>query len=381
MISVNTSHLFVAARTHEGMSGKNNEDRFSVTAYRVSQSDPTPVVFAIVSDGIGGHRAGETAAEIAVETISEDVALSDGTHPVLTLQEAIIHASNSILAESETDDEKKGMGATCACVWVIGDRAYTATVGDSRIYLVRGTSIQQVSTDHTWIQEAISAGLLSPEEARSHPNAHVIRRYLGSRQVVEPDFRLKLNSSEGDAQSESNQGLQFLPKDLILLCSDGLTDLVNDDEILQALQTKDLDAGLNSMIELANQRGGHDNITIVVLGVPETFSQTKPLPEHHVPTRRKRRILMPCLVTVIVILLVSTIVLTGGYFFYTQYWLPSTSPVTSTPVVATAPPGTTTSVVVPSLSPGTQPTSPEPAGSLQPTTAGNAQPPVPTTSP
>lgn len=336
MISVNNSHLFVAAKTHEGMSGKNNEDRFAVTAYKLSQADPTPVVFAIVSDGIGGHRAGETAAEIAVETISEDVALSDGTHPVLTLQEAIIHASNSILAESETDSEKKGMGATCACVWVIGDQAYTATVGDSRIYLVREKTIQQLSTDHTWVQEAIGAGLLSPEDARSHPNAHVIRRYLGSRQTVEPDTRLKLAANEDDAQSEANQGLRLLPKDQVLLCSDGLTDLVNDDEILQALQSNELEASLSSLIELANQRGGHDNITIVALGVPESISQTKPLPGHLKPHRRRRRLVVPCLLTTLIVLLLATLALAGVYIYW-QYVIPTDQPAVATSVEGTLP--------------------------------------------
>ncbi len=336
MISVNTSHLFVAAKSHAGMSGKNNEDRYAVTAYKLSQADPTPVVFAVVSDGIGGHRAGETAAEIAVETISEDVAHSDGSHPVLTLREAIIHASSSILAESETDGDKKGMGATCACVWVIDSQAFIATVGDSRIYLVRGDTVQQLSTDHTWVQEAIGAGLLSPEDARSHPNAHVIRRYLGSRQTVEPDTRVKLNAIEDDTQSEANQGVLLQPKDQILICSDGLTDLVNDSEILQVLQSKDPESSIDSLIELANQRGGHDNITIVVLGVPESISQTKPLPEQLKPTRRKRRLVLPCLISVFLILLLGTIGLGIGYV-YLEYLRPTQPPAVVTTVEATIP--------------------------------------------
>lgn len=337
MISVNNSHLFVAAKSHAGVSGKNNEDRFSVTAYQLSQSIPTPVVFAIVSDGIGGHRAGETAAEIAVETISKDVALSDGSHPVLTMKEAIIHASNLILAESESDGDKKGMGATCACVWVIGDQVYTATVGDSRIYLIRGEAIQQISTDHTWVQEAITAGLLSPEDARNHPNAHVIRRYLGSRQTVEPDFRLKLNASEDDAQAEANQGSLLLPKDQILMCSDGLTDLVDDHEIVMTLQSKDLENSIDSLIALANQRGGHDNITIVALSVPETISQTKPLPEQVKSSpKKRRRILMPCLLTILLVILLGTIILGGGYL-YLQYLRPTQTPVISATTEATLP--------------------------------------------
>ncbi|OGO31318.1 MAG: hypothetical protein A2Z16_02695 [Chloroflexi bacterium RBG_16_54_18] len=366
MISVNTSHLFVAAKSHAGMSGKNNEDRYTVTAYKVSQADPTPVVFALVSDGIGGHRAGETAAEIAVETISEDVAHSDSSHPVLTLKEAIIHASNSILAESETDGDKKGMGATCACVWVIGDQAYIATVGDSRIYLVRSETIQQVSIDHTWVQEAIGAGLLSPEEARSHPNAHVIRRYLGSPQTVEPDTRFKLNADEDDAQSEANQGMRLQPKDQILICSDGLTDLVNDNEILQALQSKDPDNSIDSLIELANQRGGHDNITIVVLGIPEAISQTKPLPGQLKPARRKRRLMLPCLITAFLILLLGTIGLGIGYV-YLEYLRPAQTPDIATTVEGTIPSVTSPPVTITGIPNQTQPATPETVGTAEDT--------------
>jgi len=365
MISVNTSHLFVAAKSHAGMSGKNNEDRYAVTAYKLRQADPTPVVFAVVSDGIGGHRAGETAAEIAVEIISEDVAHSDGSHPVLTLREAIIHASNSILAESETDEDKKGMGATCACVWVIGSQAFIATVGDSRIYLVRGDTVQQLSTDHTWVQEAIGAGLLSPEEARSHPNAHVIRRYLGSRQTVEPDTRFILNTNEDDTQSEANQGMIMQPKDQVLICSDGLTDLVNDNEILQVLQTKDPENSIDTLTELANHRGGHDNITIVVLGVPESISQTKPLPEQSKPTRRKRRLVLPCLISVFLILLLGTIGLGIGYV-YLEYLRPTQPPAIETTVEATIPVLASPVVTESSIPVQTQPATPDDSGTPTP---------------
>jgi serine/threonine protein phosphatase PrpC len=345
MIPVERSHLYVAVNSHAGMSGKNNEDRYAVSAFQLAKNNPTPVVFAVVSDGIGGHRAGENAAEIAVETISEDVAHSDASHPVRTLREAIIHASNMILAESETDIEKKGMGATCACAWVIDDQMYTATVGDSRIYLIRGDQIQQISTDHTWIQEALSAGLLTPEETRNHPNAHVIRRYLGSRQIVEPDTRLKLSATDDDAQAEANQGYRLQPKDQILMCSDGLTDLVNDDEILQALKTKGQEQAVESLIALANQRGGHDNITIVTLGLPEKISQTKPLPP---PTfkLRQRSLRVPCLVSAILVFLMAA-TLAGGIFIYTKYFRSATPPTAGTPVEASQPALTTPGTAMP----------------------------------
>ena len=96
--------------------------------------------------------------------------------------------------------------------WIIGDKLHTAYVGDSRIYLIRGGRIQQLTVDHTWVQEAIEKGVLTPEMAREHPNVHVIRRYLGSPKPPDPDFRLKLFDDEGDQHAENNQGVQLLPR-------------------------------------------------------------------------------------------------------------------------------------------------------------------------
>jgi len=265
MIVTEEKHLEVAAHSHAGMSGKNNEDRFGVFHYRRNASDDTPAVLAVVADGIGGHRAGEIAARLAVETISQAVGNSDAREPVKILTDAIIQAGELIREQAEGDQDQKGMGATCACVWVVGDKLYTATVGDSRIYLIRDEKISQISTDHTWVQEALDHGALTPEQARNHPNVHVIRRYLGSPQPVVPDVRLRLDIEEDDAQAEANQGARLQPTDRLLLCSDGLTDLVKDHEILAALQTNQLEAAVQYLINLANHRGGHDNITIIAL--------------------------------------------------------------------------------------------------------------------
>ena len=278
MIPAERAHLRIAARSHPGMSGKNNEDRYSISAYRVSLDDPAPSVLAIVSDGIGGHRAGEVAAEVAVETISQFIAASEADNPQESLRQAIIDAGQAIYAQSEADDSQRGMGATCACAWIIGDRLYIATVGDSRIYLIRNKKIRQLSVDHTWIQEALEKGALTPDEARNHPNAHVIRRYLGSRQPAQPDLRIRLQVNETDYQSKANQGLTLLPGDQLILCSDGLTDLVSDVEILQTLtEQASLETALEQLIDLANNRGGHDNITIVSLGVPAATTEVAPV--------------------------------------------------------------------------------------------------------
>ena len=272
MIRITRAHLNVDAQTHPGMTGKNNEDRYAVASFVLDKRDRTPVVFAVLADGIGGHRAGEVAAELAVNHMMQVIARSDGRHIRHTIEEAVIEASDAIAAHSESNENLKGMGATCATAWIVGDKLHTAYVGDSRIYLIRGGRIQQLTVDHTWVQEAIERGVLTPEMARQHPNVHVIRRYLGSPTPPDPDFRLKLFNDEGDQHAENNQGLQLQPSDILLLCSDGLTDLVWNDEILETIRSKpNVKEASRALIELANSRGGHDNITVVLIAVPPNF--------------------------------------------------------------------------------------------------------------
>src|SRR5512141_851286 len=272
MIRIQRAHLNVEAQTHAGMTGKNNEDRYAVASFVLEDESKTPVVFAVLADGIGGHRAGEVAAELAVNHIMQVVAKSDGKHIPQTIGKAVTEASEAIAAHSASNENLKGMGATCAIAWIIGDRLYTAYVGDSRIYLMREGRIQQLTVDHSWVQEAIEKGLITPEMARDHPNVHVIRRYLGSPEPPDPDFRLKFFNGEGDRQAEANQGLQLLPDDVLLLCSDGLTDLVWNDEILETVRTKpSIKEAARALIDLANARGGHDNTTIILISVPSDF--------------------------------------------------------------------------------------------------------------
>lgn len=268
MIRIQRSPLYVAAVSHPGMAGRQNEDRFAVSAYRLDEKDPTRSVFAIVSDGIGGHRAGEIAAEMAVETISHMVAQSDARRPLDVLDRAIQVTSEAIAVKAKDDTQRLGMGTTCACAWVIGDKLFTASVGDSRIYLLRNGGLMQLTVDHTWVQEAVEKGILQPEDARGHPNVHVIRRYLGSNKTPQADVRMRLAKNESDTQSRSNQGLRLLPGDVLLLCSDGLTDLVHDEEIEPAVRGLDLQTAAKTLVELACSRNGQDNITVVMVLVP-----------------------------------------------------------------------------------------------------------------
>lgn len=336
MIPAERAHINVAAVSHPGISGKSNEDRYSVSAFLTPHDPPQPNLLAIVADGIGGHRAGEIAAEIAIETISQTIAASDASHPTQTLQEAIQLASQVIYQQAEKNLNQRGMGSTCACCWIIGDLLFTANVGDSRIYLIRNGAIQQISTDHTWIQEAIDQGALAPGQAKNHPNAHVIRRYLGSRQPAVPDLRLKLNNLENDQQAEMNQGFGLKPGDQLLLCSDGLTDLVEDQEILSYLQNNPMETALNQLVALSNQRGGHDNITIIGLQIPEVPASSKTFPPR--ATRQRSRVTTCSIWVAIAIfgaLLIGSITL--GYFNQAGPRATETPVASSSPVPAILP--------------------------------------------
>lgn len=309
MIPVTKAHVQIAAGTDPGKKGKNNEDRYAVSAYLVSEEQPIPAVLAIVADGIGGHRAGEVAAEMAVEKISSEIAASnpvgsDPAYPAEILGRALRSASQVIYQRAASDSAIQGMGTTCACCWIIGDRLYTASLGDSRIYFIHGGDIHQVSTDHTWVQEAIDIGALTPEQARSHPNVHIIRRFLGSSEQPEPDIRLRLDREETSQQAQANQGMKLVPGDQLLLCTDGLTDLVQQDEILTVLEEKKGQPGVSRLIELANQRGGHDNITAVLINVPSSTGLTQRLPV------RRRKLPLACL-TFGLLLILTVAILVG----------------------------------------------------------------------
>jgi PPM family protein phosphatase len=281
MIRTTLAHLHFAALSHAGRSGKNNEDRYSVSSFLVSKDDSRPSVFAIVADGIGGHRAGEVAAELAVNYISMHVAESNAKKPLKILESAIHDASQAIASHAASNNKTEGMGATCVCAWVIENKLYTAYVGDSRIYLLRDKYIQRLSTDHTWVQEAYEKGIITAEQMHDHPNVHVIRRHLGGVKLPEVDFRLRLDYSETDEEALENQGFQLQPGDTILMCTDGLTDLVWDDEIQKTIRShRDLQAAADALVDLANERGGHDNITVVLLAMPrldDTASQKRRL--------------------------------------------------------------------------------------------------------
>ncbi len=263
---VSESELIAAAGTHPGETGKNNEDAYALMFYQAENGDP--VTLAVVADGVGGNRAGEIASSLAVRAITEEVAASEGEDYAAVFTQAVNTASAVLAEHAKIFDEYLGMGTTCAIALVRARRLYTAYIGDSRLYLLRGGQCRQVSVDHTWLQAALDYKIITNEEVASHPRQHVLIRYIGGKVKAKPDFRLKLTEAESATEAEAHQGMQLLPGDAVLLCSDGLSDLVSAEEIGAALLGAPPAQAVEALIAQARARGGHDNITIIVLHLP-----------------------------------------------------------------------------------------------------------------
>lgn len=270
MFPIQDPHLNVSAVSHPGEKRDINEDNHVVNSYRVKHKKDK-VLIAIVADGIGGHQAGEVASEITVETIIERLTKESVDDPLGSMQLAITEAGHSVFGAAQQSADFYGMGSTVAIAYVVGNRLFTAHVGDSRIYLQRRGHLQQITKDHTWIQEAIEHHIIEEHEAQDHPRAHMLQRAIGSPEPPQPDFRMLLTDGETEAQSTQHQGLKLKPGEKILLCTDGLTDLVRDDEIHIALLEQTPNEAAQSLVSLARARGGHDNITVVILEVPDEW--------------------------------------------------------------------------------------------------------------
>lgn len=210
-------------------------------------------VFAVVCDGMGGANAGNVASELAVRHISEYVIRSyrDGmnmTDTEKTLKNAIVSANISLYDKAVNNTELAGMGTTAVAAFVKDGTAVIAHVGDSRIYLVNG-EIKQLTRDHSVVQSLIESGKITPEDAKVHPRKNVITRALGAEEDVAVDSDC-LNLSNGDT---------------LLLCSDGLTNFLDDKDILTVFQNNDISAVAERLVEEANKNGGGDNITVVTV--------------------------------------------------------------------------------------------------------------------
>ena len=205
-----------------------------------------PPLFA-VTDGMGGARAGQLAAELAATVLEEGASEIDG---VDALVHAVEEANRRIWERSVSDPETTGMGAVATVALVRDGTVAIGHVGDSRAYLIRGGAIEQLTKDHSLVAELVESGVLTPEEAEHHPQRSAITRALGTEPAVEVDVRTVAGE----------------PGDVFLLCSDGLSSMVPDDEVVAAVEAvaRDPERAAEALVAAANARGGEDNITVVI---------------------------------------------------------------------------------------------------------------------
>ena len=248
------------ALTDVGRKRKGNEDSLFVNAEQN---------LFVVADGMGGHAAGEVASKIAVDAINEFICLTGGDEEITwpfgldenisydgnRLKTAIRFANKKVLDATREKSEYEGMATTVAAVLVDDAVANLGHVGDSRVYLFRDGAVSQLTSDHSWVNEQLLSGVISADQARSHPLRNVVTRALGGKADLQVEMQVH----------------KIQPGDVLLLCSDGLTTMLADDEMAKLLQQAgdDLLKAAKSLVAAANGRGGEDNITVLLLKFQE----------------------------------------------------------------------------------------------------------------
>ncbi len=245
--------LEVAELSDVGRRRDSNEDNMTRYVPKDSKIMERKGAIFVVADGMGGHAAGEVASEIAVEAIREEYYEAESDGVIEGLQHAIKQANRVIYERATEQAGRAGMGTTCVAVVTRGPLAYIANVGDSRVYLIRDGQMRQLTNDHSWVAEQVRAGMLTDEQARTHAHRNVITRALGTQAEVEPDLFVEV-LQEGDR---------------LLLCTDGLSGPVSDPEMNRIISSSPPQEAVRALIAQANEQGGPDNITAVLIHVQE----------------------------------------------------------------------------------------------------------------
>ena len=246
-----------AARTDVGVVRSGNEDSYLMASDRG---------LFIVADGMGGHAAGEVASDMATRIIPEEYRPARGMSDDELMSQmigAIRSANEAIFHRTLSEHDKRGMGTTATVLHLLPRRYLIGQVGDSRAYLLRGGVLSQLTKDHSYVQEQVDAGRLTPEEARVHPYANVITRCVGSSSEVVPD--LFFGTLEAG--------------DLLLLASDGLTGMLDDEDVHEIMASAlPLEPMVDALIAGANHRGGLDNVTTILVRIEEVAAPTGEVP-------------------------------------------------------------------------------------------------------
>ncbi len=232
--------------TDIGKKRKMNQDYVYTSEMPVG---PLPNLF-LVADGMGGHKAGDYASKCAIETIVETVESSTDTGAVAVLEKAICRANDVVRQRAESDEALYGMGTTMVAATLNGSSLCVANVGDSRLYVVGGREIRQITRDHSLVEEMVQMGGIGRDQARNHPDKNIITRAIGAEDDLKIDF-FQVKLSKGD---------------IVLMCSDGLTNMIEDEEIRMILHgQRDLVEKAEGLVNAANNNGGKDNIAVVLI--------------------------------------------------------------------------------------------------------------------
>lgn len=206
----------------------------------------------IVADGMGGHNAGDYASRFSVEYFTNRIAESLDLSPIAAMEKAIYDTNEALLNESMVQSEFEGMGTTFVVASIFDKEMLVANIGDSRLYVI-GKEMRQITEDHSLVEAMVKTGELDREEARKHPNKNIITRALGATATVQADF-FEVNLEQGD---------------IVLMCSDGLTNMLEDETVERVVReyAHDLSTLAETLVRLANENGGKDNIAVVVIKV------------------------------------------------------------------------------------------------------------------
>ncbi len=253
------SGLEVASLSDVGCQRENNEDSYLYWEPPADSELQRKGRLAVIADGMGGYEGGQEASRMAVETVREVYAHVVRDDPQAALLEAFATAHERIQTYAQKHPDLHGMGTTCTALVVRGHQLYFAHVGDSRLYLVRGTQISRLTRDHSYVSRLVESGIVRPEDAEKHPQRHILTAALGAGLEV--------------AVESAGQGTALQDDDELLLCTDGLWGVVSDQELQTAVNESAPAECCAALVKLALQRGGPDNITVQVLRLlPEVQS-------------------------------------------------------------------------------------------------------------
>lgn len=239
--------MLSSGKTDTGRKRDSNQDNIFLSNEPIG---PLPNLY-IVADGMGGHAAGDFASRYAINIVTDFVKNSTIRNPISLLKRAMVYASSEVYKEAEKDSKKLGMGTTMVACVIEDGKLYVGNIGDSRLYLIND-EIRQITMDHSLVEELIRSGQLDRNKGRNHPEKNIITRAMGSRDEAMPDF-FEVDVKEGDR---------------ILMCSDGLSNMVENDELRDiVMETEDEAKTVEALIGRANYYGGNDNISAVVISI------------------------------------------------------------------------------------------------------------------